>query len=274
MSAVNAFLASLVDTVLSPFARQPPLVGLTVVSLGLALVMLLVVRATSNQAGVVAVKRAIQACVFEIRLFNDDLVAMLRALTELARHNLTYLRLSLVPVLWMAIPIGLLIAHLHFHYAYRGLDVGQATVVTVRLAHPQDPAAARPILTVPGGLRVETPAVWIPSLREAAWRISAERAGSYELTVTVAGEVVAKSVQVSGATTRRSPLRAGAGLLGQLANPAEPPLPDGSSVESIAVTYPSRGIGLFGYELHWMLVLFALSTVFALVLRRPFRVVL
>jgi hypothetical protein len=207
-------------------------------------------------------------------LFNDDLAAMLRALGELARHNLTYLRLSLVPVLWMAIPIGLLIAHLHFHYGYQGLDVDQATVVKVRLRDPQDPAAARPVLTAPAGLRVETPAVWIPSLREAAWRISAERAGSYELTVTVAGEAFAKSVQVSGATTRRSPVRAGAGLIDQLANPAEPPLPDGASVESIAVTYPSGGIGMFGFELHWMVVLFSLSTVFALVLRRPFRVVL
>ena len=274
MSAVNTFLAGLVDVLLSPFERQPPLVGLTAVSLVLALMMLAVVRATSNQARVVAVKRAIQACVYEIRLFNDDLAAMCRALVELARHNLTYLRLSLVPVLWMAIPIGLLIAHLHFHYGYRGLDVGQAAVVKVTLRHPQEAVNVRPALIVPAGIRLETPAVWIPSLREAAWRISAERAGTYELTVTVAGDAFAKSLQVSDGTTRRSPRRAGAGLLGELANPAEPPLPAGASVESIAVTYPSRGIGLFGFELHWMLVLFVLSTLFALVLRRPFGVVL
>ena len=132
-----------------------------------------------------AVKRAIQACVFEIRLFNDDLAAMLRALGEMLRHNLTYLRLSLVPGLWMAVPFGLLVAH--------SCTSTTATRAWTSVRHgrhgpaqnPQDPAAARPVLTVPAGLRVETPAVWIPSLREAAWRISAERAGSYELTVTV-----------------------------------------------------------------------------------------
>jgi hypothetical protein len=274
MSAVNTFLAGLVDVVLSPFERQPPLVGLTAVSLALALMMLAVVRATSNQARVVAVKRAIQACVFEIRLFNDDLAAMCRALAELARHNLTYLRLSLVPVLWMAIPIGLLIAHLHFHYGFQGLNVGHAAVVKVTLKHPQDRAGAGPILTVPAGIRLETPAVWIPSLREAAWRISAERPGSYELTVTVEGDAFTKSLQVSDGTARRSPRRPGAGLLDELANPAEPPLPRGASVESIAVTYPPRGIELFGFELHWLVVLLGLSTVFAFVLRRPFRVVL
>ena len=123
MSAANAFLAVARRLLLSPFARQPPLVGLTVVSLLSGSVMLAVVRATSNQTSRGRPSSArIHACVFEIRLFNDDLAAMVRALGELARHNLTYLRLSLVPVLWMAIPIGLLVAHLHFHYGYRGLE--------------------------------------------------------------------------------------------------------------------------------------------------------
>jgi hypothetical protein len=273
MSTVNSLVASLVDGILSPFEHQSPLVGLTVVSLVFALVMLAVVRATSNQAGVVAVKRAIQACVFEIRLFNDDLPAMCRALAELARHNLNYLRLSMVPVLWMAVPMGLIVAQLHFHYGYQGLDVGHQTVVKVRLTNSPDRTSAAPTLAVPAGLRLETPAVWIPSLREAAWRISAEHAGSYALTITVGSKIYTKSVQVSGATIRRSPLRVGPGLLGQLTNPAEVPLPDEGIVESIAVSYPARGIDLFGYEVHWMVVLFALSTVFVFALRRPAGVV-
>jgi len=76
---------------LGGFGFPAPLVGapmaalvilceaLAVVSLISAIGMLLVVRATSDQARVAAVKRALQACVFEIRLFNDDARAMLRA---------------------------------------------------------------------------------------------------------------------------------------------------------------------------------------------------
>ena len=55
---------------------------------------------------------------FEIRLFNDDLRAMLRAQVEILRHNVTYLRLSLVPMLWMLVPLVLVIAQLQFHYGY------------------------------------------------------------------------------------------------------------------------------------------------------------
>ena len=50
-------------------------------------------------------KRQIHACLFEIRLFNDDLPAILRSQMEILRHNLNYLRLSAVPMLWMIVPL-------------------------------------------------------------------------------------------------------------------------------------------------------------------------
>ena len=64
-------------------------------------------RATSNQDAIAAVKRKIQAGIFEIRLFNDDLRAMFRAQVDILRHNLTYIRLSLAPMVWMIVPLVL-----------------------------------------------------------------------------------------------------------------------------------------------------------------------
>jgi hypothetical protein len=128
------------------------------------------------------------------------------------------------------------------------------------------------MLTAPAGIRIETPAVWIPALREAAWRIAAEQRGDYELTVRVGDDVFTKTVRVSNAIVRRSPLRTDGGLVNQLLFPVEPPLPDGSSVESIAVTYPRRGVVVLGREVHWMVAFFALSIVFALALRGGFKV--
>ena len=49
--------------------------------------------------------RRLHAALFEIRLFNDDLSAIFRAQAEMLRHNLTYLRLSLVPMIWMFVPL-------------------------------------------------------------------------------------------------------------------------------------------------------------------------
>ena len=101
MSAVNAALRPVFDLLLAPFAAWPPIVSLVVVSLLVSVLMLVVFKKTSNQAALAVVKRKIHAGIFEIRLFNDDLRAILRAQNEILRHNLTYLRLSLWPMLFL-----------------------------------------------------------------------------------------------------------------------------------------------------------------------------
>ena len=272
MAALNALLASVVDGLLRPF-NESPLMGLAVISLISAIAMLLVVRATSDQARIATVKRALQACVFEIRLFNDDARAMLRALGEMPKHYLTYLRLVMGSVLWLTVPFGLLLAQLQFHYGYDGLDVGDQAVVTARLknspnAHPQT------LLVAPPGIRIETPPVWVPSIREVAWRVVAEQPGDYVLKVQCGADVFTKTVRVANTIVRRSPLRTDAGLLNQLLNPAESPLPVGAEVQSIAVTYPRRTLSVLGWQTHWMVVFFVLSMIFAFALRRRFKVVL
>jgi len=265
MSLVNTWLARTIDALLYPFREQPPWIGLAGASLILALAMVNVVRATSDHARLRTVRRALVADVFEMRLFKDDAVALLQSLGGMIRHNVTYLRLSMVPVCWMVVPIGLLVAQLQFHYGYGGLEVGRPALVKVRV---RDASSAVPVLSAPPGVRIETPAVWIPTVREAAWRIAAEQPGDYELTVRIGNETFTKTVRVSTAIVRRSPLRADRGFVNQLIYPAEPPLPHGAPVEWIAVTYPARGVTVLGQEIHWMLAFFGMSVVFALALRR------
>ena len=245
------------------------LVGLTLVSLATGIGMLLVFKATSDQTALAAVKRRIHACLFEIRLFNDDLRAILRAQGEILRHNLTYVRLSLAPLVWMIVPFVLAIAQLQFHYAYAGLEPGQSAVLKVTLRTDGVDADARPAasLEAPDGLQVETPGVWIPSQREFAWRIRAERAGDYELRVNVDGATDTKAVRVSDAVVRRSPIRVDGSWLDQLIYPAEPPLPSSSPLQAISISYPDRDVLLFGWGVHWMVVFFVLSMVFAFALR-------
>jgi hypothetical protein len=227
------------------------------------------------------VKRRIHASLFEIRLFSDDLVAIARAQLDMLRHNATYIRLSLVPLVWMIVPLVLLIAQLQFHYAYGGLEVGRATIVTVRLTEGAPlggdggAAGADPVrLDASNGLRVETPAVWIPSLREASWRVSASEPGDHTLTVTVGGRSATKTVRASDRVGRRSPVRLEAGFVNQLIYPAEAPIDEGVAIESIAVVYPDAGVWFFGWTTHWMVVFFVLSIVFAFALRKPFKVVI
>jgi len=275
MSIVNAILRAAVDGLLFPFRGLHPLAGLTVVSLLTSILLLVVFKKTSNQKALEAVKRKIHACLFEIRLFNDDFRSIFRAQLEILRHNLTYLRYSTVPMVWTLPPLVLLIAQLQFHYGYESLRVGRPALVKATLA-ALDESGTKPAIRLEAsgpGLDVEEPPIWIPSLREISWRIEPRAAGDYELHIVNGSESVTKSVRVmNGADSivRRSPLRV-RGFLDELLYPAEPPIPE-SAFESIAVSYPEANVDVFGIELHWMIVYFAISIAFAFLLRGTFKV--
>jgi uncharacterized membrane protein (DUF106 family) len=289
LAAINALLTSLFDVLLRPLAGLPPLASLAIVSLLTAVVMLLVVRRTSNQRALDDVKRKIHAALFEIRLFNDDLRAIFRAQGEMLRHNVTYLRLSLVPMLWMIVPFVFVIAQLQFRYGYDGLAIGRPVLLTAHLrsgavatsgeagrmpASDENRADDVAALEAPAGIRADTPAVWFPAAQDVVWRITPERAGDYQLRLKVAGQTLTKSVHVSSQVARRAPSRLEAGLVNELLYPAEPPLPADAPVTSIAIAYPDRDIDVFGWRLNWMVVFFILSIVFAYALRKPFGVTL
>ncbi|MCY3971737.1 MAG: hypothetical protein OXG74_17550 [Acidobacteria bacterium] len=288
MSFVNAALRAVFDLVLGPFAALPPIVPVSLVSLVSGIFALLVYRWTSNQEAIAAVKRRLFGHLLEVRLFNDDLRAVLRAQLRLLRENLTYLRLNLVPLLWMIVPFVLLIAQLQFHYGYGGLEVGERTLLTVDLVAPNaEPSAdgeqaSRPgvDLEAPPGVAVETPGVWVPSLHQVAWRVRALDPGRHELVVRTGGEEFTKSVLVvdpdGGARwVRRSPTRRRAAIVDQLLYPAEPSLPRDGPVDRIDIRYPPASISFFGlFDLHWLIAFLILSIGLAFALRNRFGVTL
>ncbi|MXZ40171.1 MAG: hypothetical protein F4Z19_18355 [Holophagales bacterium] len=288
MSLLNAALRAVFDVALRPFAALPPIVPVTIVALVSGIFALLVYRWTSNQPAIAAVKRRLFGHLLEVRLFNDDLRAVLAAQLRLLRENLTYLRLNLVPLLWMIVPFMLLIAQLQFHYGYEGLEVGEQTLLVVDLA-PAAPAdadgdqtAPRPPieLEAPAGVAVETAGVWVPSLRQVVWRLRADEPGRHELVVRADGGAFTKSLFVAdpeGAAqwVRRSPTRRRAAILDQLLYPAEPSLPRGGPIARIDVQYGTAAISFFGlFDMHWLIAFLILSLAFAFALRNRLGVTL
>jgi hypothetical protein len=290
MNAVNTVLRGLFDALLLPFRGLPPWVGLVVVSLLTAVGMLLIFKKTSNQAAVERVKRQIHAGLFEIRLFNDDFRAIVRAQLSILRHNLRYLQLSLVPMLFMLPPLMLVIAQLQFHYGYAPLGAGDHALVEVVLAEGWDEGGAVPAsakgkprveLEVPAGVAVETPAVWQPAERTLTWRLRVDEPGNHALRVVAGGQSFDKMLTDDGRrVVRRSPLRPGRSFVDKLLYPAEPALPGDAAVDSIAVTLADNEIAIpGGWTLGtlagvpaWMTIFFVLSLVFAFALRKPFGV--
>jgi hypothetical protein len=290
MQAINSAIGTLLDALLWPFQAWP-LAGLTVVSLLVALGLLAAFKVTSNQRALAAAKRRIQANLFELRLFQDDPRLVMRVVGDLLLQQAVYLRYAFVPLIWVALPLAILAAHLQARYGYDGLNPGHAALVTVRMKpaaaassaansaanRSADGAAVRPDITLdaPSGLRVETPGVWAAPLGETAWRIAAERDGDYELRISSSAiGAITKRVRVTPLVVARPAIRPSPSIWDQLWMPAEAPLPADSPIEAIEVTYPARHIPVLGFPLHWVVVFLLLSTLFAFLLRPVFKVVL
>ncbi len=276
MTALNAILRSVFDFLQMPLRGMSPFFGVLLWSALTGVLMLLVFKWASDQEKITAAKKPLHACIYEIRLFNDDLRAIMRAQVELVGHNLAYIQLTLKPVLIMMVPLILMLGQLHYFYNYRGLAPGEGTLLTVELGDDWEAgnAGSRPeyALEVPPGLRVETPGAWFPSLKRIMWRLSAEAEGEYDLKVTVDGEAYTKELSVSDAVVRRSPVRPDRGVLAQFLYPAEAPLPATSPVESISVTYTEAEVWLLGWHTYWWIVYFVLAMVIAYAIRKPFGV--
>ena len=267
---MNRVLTAFFDVVLAPFDGLPAALGLSILALVTAIAVLLVFKWTSDQPRLAAAKRAMQAAMFEMRLFNDDLVLLFRAQGDVLRHTLRYLRLSFAPTLWLLLPMLALLVHMEFRFGYSGLTVGDTVLVRVRVADSAAPIA----LEAPEGIEVQTAAVHLPSEREVVWRIRPRATGSFALGVHAGGGVLTKTLVVSDRVARRSPVRPGTGFVEQLLNPSEPPLPDAAGLADITVAYPDRPFTVAGWNIGWSGVYLLLTLVFAFVLKGFFGVTL
>jgi|SRR5579864_4140805 len=283
MTTLNRGATAVVDVLFYPLAWLSPLVGLAVVALVTAILALWVVKRTSDQARLRAAKNGMYAALLEMRLFNDDLAAILRAQGAVIASNARYLRASLVPILWLIVPFGLLVVHLESYYAYRGLTPNEPALVTAHVrpgapgvaGAPGAPAAAttEPLtLEAPPGIRADTPAVWFPSSGEVVWRVVPEAAGEYTIRIRQGSATLTKTVVVSDAVRRRSTVRPAVSWIDQIEYPSEPPLPADGHVDAITIGYPPRELTIFGWRTPWIVIYGALTVLFGLALGRVLRV--
>jgi uncharacterized membrane protein (DUF106 family) len=276
MTLLNAALTRVADVVLAPLAGLPPILVILGAALASALIVLLIMRVTSNQAAVAAVKRRIHASLLEMRLYNDDLRALLRAQRDVLRHNLAYVGHSLVPLVVSAVPLMLAIAQLQAWYGYVGLPLGEPTVITAEVRN--DGAGSLAALEAEGWEQLGPPR-YFPTLGQIAWRVVPRHPGAHTLRVSAAGGTVEKSAFVepaAGSTTtaRRSPAREGPSFVGQLLYPSEAPLDDAGVVRAIRLPYADRALTIAGLAMHWLVWYVAATFAFVLLLRKPLGVVI
>jgi hypothetical protein len=284
MAALNRLFSAIFDLLLRPFEGLSPMWSLVPLAIVFTVFALYVFKWTSNQAALERVKRRIHAGIFEIRLWNDDLRSIARSQLDVFVQVLKQLALTLVPLLWMLIPFAIVIPQLQFRYGYSGLRPGETTLLEVTMRDEEnggeaaggatgDPARPKPALRLeaPSGVEVQTEALWIPLRNELVWRLAAREPGSYELRlIDDSGFETNKSMVVSGRVVRRSPIKVSSDdWLGQIAYPAETPVPANGPIERIELAYPEADVDLLGWRTHWLIAFVLLTIVFAFALRGP-----
>jgi hypothetical protein len=277
MATLNDVLRPIFDLLQAPFRGLPALVGIVVWSIPIGVFALWVFKLTSDQQRIAEVKRKIHSCLFEIRLFNDDLFAIVRAQGEILRHVAHYQALALKPMIFILPPLVLVMVQLHAFYGFRGLAPGDHTLVRAVFdgdwSKRWDGDSPPVSLEVPDGLRIDSGPVWAADLGELIWQVGAEAPGDYDLELQLDGGTIRKSLRVTDSVVRLSPTRPDRSFLGQLEWPSEQPLPADSGIREITLAYPDADISLAGWHFEWqyawMVVFFVLTMVVAVALRGP-----
>jgi len=271
MNTVNHGVTTIFGFLCGPFSELDPIWGLTALSVFTGIVMLLIFRLTSNQKGIRKAKNRIKAHFLELRLYNDDLRLMVTAQKDILKSTLGYMRYSVVPMLFLIVPVVLIMIQLSLWYDRRPLAPGDAALVTVhyRSSASFDEHVA---LRVPEGLKVETPPVRIPEKKEVVWRIKALNPGSYELAFEGNPATVIKQLVAGENLAQISVKRVGPGFYRQLLHPGERALSPEAGIDAIEVAYPAISYTVLGWNIHWLVIFFVVSIAAGFLLKGVFRV--
>jgi len=271
MHLLNSLINALFDLLLSPVAGVSPWVGMTLLAIPATILLLLVFRLVSRPASIRRKRNRLMARVLELVIFKDDAAVSLGALGRILKANAAYLGMLLIPMAVACLPMAVFLVQAYHWFGLRGLEAGETAVATARFRPDTRIMQHTVSLAVSPGLQAETPAVRVPSLREVSWRIRASGAGPGWIDVLVDGKPYRKDLPLGTRLLRASPRRT-RGLLGQVAYPAEPPLPHEAPLDRITIALPERTLRIGNIHFHWLLVFFVLTMAIGLLLKGPIRV--
>ncbi len=279
MNRFNAITSALFDPLLAPFGEEHAWFDLLFWSVAAGIVALIVYKYVSNQGGIQRAKNAIKVHLLEIRLFKDDIAAVLASTGKILYKNALYLGHNILPMLVMIVPMMTILFQLEARYAHDPLPVGSVNLLIVKLdgQHPDVPDTATGLaemvrLDLPDGLSLDAPPVRTAE-GKIAWRLRAEQQGDHVVKIRVGDEVVEKGIAVGG-PPRKVPVLRTKGMEGLL-YPGEPGLPADSPVQSARISYPARDLGwLPGGEMGVLATFFGLSILSGFALKNLFGVTL
>ena len=237
---LNSLANALGRVVLAPFAVLPGWLSATLAAAVTGVLFLVVFKYTSPQRAIKRVRADIKANLLALKLFKDNTSAVMQAQGRVFAGAGRLLVLSLVSVLVMLLPAGLILGQLGLWYQARPLRVGEEALVTLRL-NP-DPQAGWPdvALEPTGAAEVLVGPVRVRDKREVCWTVRAREDGYHRLAFRVGDRAFDKELAVGDGFMRVSAMRPGWDLEEVLRHPDEEPFRPDSPVRSIDIEYPER----------------------------------
>lgn len=254
-----------VETLLRPLDALAPWASLAIVGAVTAGLMLVVIRWTSPQSRIRHARSQMAAALFEMRLYLDHPLRLLRAQARLCGWTIVYVMFLVPSMAVLAAPLGLLYVHLEVRHGLAPLSAPGTAVVRVEVApgiSTRDVAisVAQPLAVTARVHADDEHAVYV--------RVAVRAAGSYPIVVrSGADQATAQLIADPDASVVSRERSYGIAQLWAIG--ADPPL-DGEAIRAITIPYPDRASA---FAVPWWLYWLGVATVVALALRRRFGVV-
>ncbi|HIG86572.1 MAG TPA: hypothetical protein EYQ25_05985 [Planctomycetes bacterium] len=253
MNAVNSLTNRVFDLLLSPLDAVGAWLSLTLVSGVFGILALVVFKRISWQAGIKSTKDKIKGHMIEIRIYQDDLALVSRAIGKVLYRNLQYVVLNFGPFLPLMVPFGMVAAQLVVRYGFEPVAVqtveddrlaGQGTTFEIEFIPEMKSAAGDLVVDLPEGVVAVSPLVRVPRQGRAFIEVVAIQPGIHEISFTSGSHTEIKLLHagIEGLEREMQPER-GRGFLSALLWPAEPAFAGDSPFALIRTVYPERPLG-------------------------------
>lgn len=259
MDLVNSLVTRAFDVLLAPLEWVGQEFALLVVSGIFGVLALWVFKYISWQKGIKATKDKIKGGLIEIRIYQDDLAVVSKAIGRVLLRNLQYLALNFGPFLPLAVPFTFVVAQLVVRYGFEPVSVTAAQVQSPLggESHPglgiageglslsvwgDEATIASLEIVLPEGLVAREVLARVPSSGLAVQEFIAAAPGVYDIVLrTASGELTKRLVAGREARTRTMQPERVTGLA-TLLWPAEDSLA-GTGLSSVSFVYPESDLG-------------------------------
>lgn len=264
MNALNAFVTKFFDLALIPLELLGNNVALILASGIFGILALVLFKYISWQDGIKQAKDQIKGHLIEIRIYQDNLWVVAKAIVAVLFKNLKYLALNFLPFIPLSIPFILLMAQLVVRYNFAPIPLqepqavlaGDGVTIEVTMSPGHEQAVKGLRLRLPETLEATSRLFRFASASEgmASQEVVAVAPGVHDIVVELADGTVETKQIVTGSETEvprsfqpmRTSTRDWLALLDKspLLWPAEPALESDSPIRSISLAnYPDRDQG-------------------------------